>query len=152
MSVVTQGITKNVRFYVAAAAASATRRKRRNEQSSSHLPALSPPALSIYRNRRNAPHIQGCLRAMWSQMACETQARGKGTSLMPHLSESYCCLDCGWIGEDSRNCEKCLSGTIWCLPSWINRKPAVSSAHEINASRNKYIKVNSHGLRVQTNR
>lgn len=43
---------------------------------------------------------------------------------MPFLKDSYFCLDCEWIGENSEHCEKCNSAALSLLPVWIESIPS----------------------------
>ncbi len=63
---------------------------------------------------------------------------------MPFLNNSFHCLDCDWIGENSRNCEKCLSLTVHPVSSWLAEQPSVPSEQALG---DIYFSV-PHGLKV----
>ena len=42
------------------------------------------------------------------------------------LSKGYYCVDCEFIGENSRQCAKCGSGSIHLIQRWLDRIPADS--------------------------
>jgi hypothetical protein len=40
-----------------------------------------------------------------------------------YLNDSYLCLDCEWVGENDKHCEKCGSVGIYPIIQWFSRVP-----------------------------
>jgi hypothetical protein len=40
---------------------------------------------------------------------------------VPYLNNSYFCLDCEWIGENDKHCEKCGSFSTHPVVLWLSR-------------------------------
>lgn len=57
---------------------------------------------------------------------------------MPFLNDCYYCLDCGWIGESSAQCEKYTSRALSLLSVWIDRvTPLIVTQTQIDEYRRK---------------
>lgn len=54
---------------------------------------------------------------------------------MAFLKDSYICMDCEWIGENSEHCEKCASAALSLLSVWIESLPMTSEGQAMNGSR-----------------
>ena len=50
---------------------------------------------------------------------------------MAFLKDSYICMDCEWIGENSEHCEKCASAALSLLSVWIESLPMTSEGQVV---------------------
>jgi hypothetical protein len=40
-----------------------------------------------------------------------------------YLNNAHLCLDCEWVGENDKHCEKCGSLGIYPITRWLSRVP-----------------------------